>query len=109
MKNADKENQKRYTSVVASRAPGTEGQNEPAQPGGLDGKKNSGQRRSVFFLTPFMELTGHLDWHSQQLPNSVRDAMLLYSDSIRALGSYRQRGKLASEHQSPLVAIRRGT
>jgi hypothetical protein len=57
MKNADKENQKRYTSVVASRAPGTEGQNEPAQPGGLDGKKNSGQRRSVFFLTPFMELT----------------------------------------------------
>jgi hypothetical protein len=56
MKNADKENQKRYTSVVASRAPGTEGQNEPAQPGGLDGKKNSGQRRSVFFLTPFMEL-----------------------------------------------------
>src|ERR1700733_13874988 len=57
MKNADKESQKRYTSVVASRAPGTEGQNEPAQPGGLDGKKNSGQRRSVFFLTPFMELS----------------------------------------------------
>jgi hypothetical protein len=64
MKNADRENQKRYTSVVASRAPGTEGQNKPAQWGGLDGKKNSGDRRSVFSLTPFMELIRHveLDW-----------------------------------------------
>src|ERR1700733_11410349 len=70
MKNADKESQKRYTSVVASRAPGTEGQNEPAQPGGLDGKKNSGQRRSVFFLTPFMELTRH--WTSAPVRELTR-------------------------------------
>jgi hypothetical protein len=44
---------------VASRAQGTEGKNNPAQWGGLDGKKDSGQRRSVFSLTPFMELIGH--------------------------------------------------
>jgi hypothetical protein len=56
MKTADRENQKRYASVVASRAHGTEGENNPAQWGGLDGKKNSGRRRSVFSLTPFMEL-----------------------------------------------------
>src|SRR5271155_934264 len=34
----------------------TEGQNNPAQRGGLDGKKNSGRRRSLFPLTPFIEL-----------------------------------------------------
>jgi hypothetical protein len=46
------------TNVVASRAHGTEGQNNPAPSGGLDDKKNSGQGRSVFSLTSFMELTG---------------------------------------------------
>src|ERR1700726_1674030 len=46
------------TNVVASRAHGTEGQNNPAPSGGLDGKKNSGQGRSVFSLTSFMELIG---------------------------------------------------
>jgi hypothetical protein len=56
MKTAGRETQKRYKNRVASRAQGTEGKNNPAQWGGLDGKKNSGQRRSVFSLTPFMEL-----------------------------------------------------
>jgi hypothetical protein len=56
MKTADRENQNRYTSVVATRDHGTQDQNHPAQRGPLDGKKNSGRRRSVFSLTPFMEL-----------------------------------------------------
>jgi hypothetical protein len=56
MKTADRENQNRYTSVVATRDHGTQDQNHPAQRGRLDGKKNSGRRRSVFSLTPFMEL-----------------------------------------------------
>jgi hypothetical protein len=55
MKTAGRETEKRYKNRVASRAQGTEGKNNPAQWGGLDGKKNSGQRRSVFSLTPFME------------------------------------------------------
>jgi hypothetical protein len=59
MKTAARENQKHYTSVVASRAHGTEGQNNPAHWGRLDGKKNSGRRRSVFSLTPFIELIRH--------------------------------------------------
>jgi hypothetical protein len=58
MKTAGRENQKRYTDVVASRVCGTEGRNNPAPWGGLDGKKNSGHRKSVFFLTSFMELIG---------------------------------------------------
>jgi hypothetical protein len=45
----------RAKNRVASRAHGTEGKNNPAQWGGLDGKKNAGQRRSVFSSTPFME------------------------------------------------------
>jgi hypothetical protein len=56
MKTAGRENQKRYTTVVASRDHGTEDENNPAQWGGLDGKKKSGHRRSVFFLTSFIEL-----------------------------------------------------
>jgi hypothetical protein len=56
MKTADRETQKRYRTFVASRDPGTEGKNNPAQWGGLDVQKNSGHRRSVFFLTPFIEL-----------------------------------------------------
>src|ERR1700722_14744005 len=55
MKTADRENQNRYTSVVATRDHGTQDQNHPAQRGRLDGKKNSGRRRKVFYLTPFME------------------------------------------------------
>jgi hypothetical protein len=58
MKTAGKENQKRYRTFVASRDQGTEGENNPAQWGGLDGKKNSGHRTSVFSLTPFIELIG---------------------------------------------------
>jgi hypothetical protein len=61
MKTADRENQNRYTSVVATRDHGTEDQNHPAQRGRLDGKKNSGRRRSVFSLTPFMELIRTLE------------------------------------------------
>ena len=56
MKTAGKENQKRCVKEAASRDHGTEGQNNPAHRGGLDGKKKSGHRRSVFFLTPFIEL-----------------------------------------------------
>jgi hypothetical protein len=54
MKIAGKENQKRCVKEAAPRDRGTEGHNNPAQCGGLEGKKNSGQRRSVFFLTPFI-------------------------------------------------------
>jgi site-specific recombinase XerD len=46
----------RATNVVASRVCGTEGENNLAPSGGLDVKKTSGQGRSVFFLTPFIEL-----------------------------------------------------
>jgi len=57
MKIAGRENQKRYaTALVASRVYGTEGENNPAQSTRLDVKKKSGHRRSVFFLTPFIEL-----------------------------------------------------
>ncbi len=69
MKTAGRETQKRYKNRVASRAQGTEGKNNPAQWGGLDGKKNSGQRRSVFSLTPFMELTRH--WRTHALVGTV--------------------------------------
>src|SRR5271169_2977139 len=56
-KTAGRENQKRCVNEAASRDHGTAGQNNPAQRGGLDGKKNSGRRRSLFSLTPFIELT----------------------------------------------------
>jgi hypothetical protein len=56
MKTAGRENQERYKNVVASRDQGTEGENNPAQLGGLDVQKNSGHGRSVFSLTPFIEL-----------------------------------------------------
>jgi hypothetical protein len=57
MKIAGRENQKRYaTALVASRVYGTEGENNPAQSTRLDVKKKSGHGRSVFFLTPFIEL-----------------------------------------------------
>src|SRR5271170_2952183 len=55
-KTAGKENQKRCVNEAASRDHGTEGQNDPAQRGGLEGKKKSSRRRSVFFSTPFIEL-----------------------------------------------------
>src|SRR5271155_3005599 len=56
MKTAGRENQKRCLNRAASRDHGTEGQNNPVQWGGLDGKKTSGRRRSLFSLTPFIEL-----------------------------------------------------
>jgi hypothetical protein len=56
MKTADRETQKRYRTFAASRDPGTESKNNPAQWGGLDVKKNSGHKRSVFSLTPLIEL-----------------------------------------------------
>src|SRR5271170_4247894 len=58
-KTAGRENQKRCLNRAASRDHGTEGQNNPVQWGGLDGKKNSGRRRSLFSLTPFIELIRH--------------------------------------------------
>jgi hypothetical protein len=56
MKTAGRETQKRYAIFVASRVCGTEGENNPAQWGGLDVKKQSGHGRSIFFLNPFIEL-----------------------------------------------------
>jgi hypothetical protein len=56
MKTAGKKNQKRWLHKAASREHGTEGQNNLAQRSGLEAKKKSGRRRSVFFLTPFIEL-----------------------------------------------------
>src|SRR6202522_4635774 len=51
----------------------TEGQNNPAQRGGLDGKKNSGRRRRLFRLTPFIELirtlVGH--HHNREMTESL--------------------------------------
>src|SRR5271168_5019126 len=54
-KTAGRENQKRCLNRAASRDHGTEGQNNHVQWGGLDGKKNSGRRRSLFSLTPFID------------------------------------------------------
>jgi hypothetical protein len=56
MRTAGRETQNATELFVASRDQGTEGENNPAQWGGLDGKKKSGYRRSIFFLTPFIEL-----------------------------------------------------
>jgi len=57
MKTAGRENQNRYATIlVAFRASGTEGENNPAQLTRLDVKKKSGRGRRVFFLTPFIEL-----------------------------------------------------
>src|SRR5271169_2752926 len=59
MKTAGRENQTRCLNEAASRDHGTEGHSNPAPWGGLEGKKTSGRRRSVFFLTPFIELIRH--------------------------------------------------
>jgi hypothetical protein len=56
MKTADKEHQKRWLNKAASRDQRTEGNDNPAQRGGLDGNKKSGCRKGVFSLTPFIEL-----------------------------------------------------
>jgi hypothetical protein len=53
MKTAGKENQKRCLHEAVSRDHGTEGPNNPAPWGGLDSKKKSSGRRSVFFLDSF--------------------------------------------------------
>jgi len=53
MKTAGRETQKRYGIFVASRVYGMDGENNPAQWGGLDVRKNSGHRRSVFLDFPF--------------------------------------------------------
>ena len=59
MNTAGRENPNRYATVrVAFRVCGTEGENNPAQWDGLDVKKKSGHSRSVFFLTPLIELIG---------------------------------------------------
>jgi hypothetical protein len=71
MKTADRENQNRYTSVVATRDHGTQDQNHPAQRGRLDGKKNSGRRRSVFSLTPFMELIRQLPLNPNRISLNI--------------------------------------
>src|SRR5277367_895594 len=59
MKTAGRENQTRCLNEAASRDHGTEGHSNPAPWGGLEGKKTSGRRRSVFFLTPFIEQIRH--------------------------------------------------
>jgi hypothetical protein len=57
MKTAGRENPNRYTTVlVAFRVFGAEAENTSCSMGGLDVEKKSGHRRSVFFLTPFIEL-----------------------------------------------------
>jgi hypothetical protein len=56
MKAGGRKNHKRCPNEAASQDPGTEGQNNPAPWGGLDGKKQAGRRKAVFFLTPFIEL-----------------------------------------------------
>ncbi|MGA9249527.1 MAG: hypothetical protein WBV87_14880, partial [Candidatus Acidiferrales bacterium] len=38
------------------------GHSNPAPWGGLEGKKTSGRRRSVFFLTPFIELIRQVEF-----------------------------------------------
>ncbi|MGC1628202.1 MAG: hypothetical protein WA735_15200, partial [Candidatus Acidiferrales bacterium] len=58
MKTTRRENQKRYSNHVASRAHGTEGEHKPAQWGGLDARKTPATGEVFFFLTPFMELIG---------------------------------------------------
>ncbi|MGC1601381.1 MAG: hypothetical protein WA757_14100, partial [Candidatus Acidiferrales bacterium] len=55
MKTTRRENQKRYSNHVASRAHGTEGEHKPAQWGGLDARKTPATGEVFFFLTPFME------------------------------------------------------
>ena len=69
MKTAARENPKCHTSVVASRAHETEGQNKPAPWGGLDGKKNSGDRRTVFF---FYGTYRPLGMQLERYPNTPR-------------------------------------
>jgi hypothetical protein len=44
----------RLRDEAASGDQGAEGQNNPAQWGGLDCKKKSGRRKAVFFSTPFI-------------------------------------------------------
>jgi hypothetical protein len=50
LKTVGREYQKSRRTLVASRDPGTEGENNPAPWGRLDGKKKSGHRKSVFLL-----------------------------------------------------------
>ena len=62
MKTAGGENPNRYTTaLVAFRVYGTEAENNSAQSGGLDVENKSGHGRSVFFFTPFIELTRSWD------------------------------------------------
>jgi hypothetical protein len=61
MKAAGKKNQTRCPNEAASREHETEGQNNPAQRGGLEGKKTSSRRRSVFSLIPFIGLIRRVD------------------------------------------------
>ena len=61
MKTAGKENPKRCENAAASRDQGTEGNDNPAQRGGLEANKTPAAGRGVFSLTPFIELIRHLD------------------------------------------------
>jgi hypothetical protein len=57
MKTAGRENPNRCTTALAAfRVFGTEAENTSCSMGGLDVENKSGHRRSVFFLTPFIEL-----------------------------------------------------
>jgi len=58
MKTAGRENPNRYRTVlIAFRVHGTEAENTSCSMAGPDVEKKYAHRRSVFFLTPFIELT----------------------------------------------------
>src|SRR5271155_469740 len=57
MKTAGRENPNRH---IAFRVFGAEAENTSCSIGGLGVEKKAGHRRSVFFLTPFIELHGSL-------------------------------------------------
>jgi hypothetical protein len=72
MKTAGKENQTRCANEAASRDHGTEGNNNPAPWRGLDCKKKSSRRRSVFSLTPFIELIRSYSCAERKLPEMMQ-------------------------------------
>jgi len=71
MKTAGRKNQKRWLNEAASRDHGTEGHNNPARRGGLEAKKKSGHRRSVFFLTPLQKLRLLSRWNLDELESKL--------------------------------------
>jgi hypothetical protein len=66
---------------------GTESENNPAQWGRLDVKKKSGHRRSVFFLTPFLELDSRVIEETARLNESYTRIPLKHLASCQIEGS----------------------